>query len=284
MKISIALCEGAQDIAFVSKILFSFGFVNYDNDIESFLKPLNELFLSIFNKESISNRKLGFNEDSYLLPRASLIQDTHLVLFHNMNSDTTTKPRYEVIDQYNRLFNSKAKLFVHEVVDIEAEYILFYDADDLGVDGRIRFVKDNFCAKYEIEAEAVAHGVKTDGKDFKLGCYVFHDDVSKKGTLENELTQMIKKGIKENVDLIINAETFVDSNILAASRCRKYSPTDDCYIKSSRFCREKAVISVAGQTQFSGASNAVIIANSDFIKKDDIVNNDKCKDIFRLFL
>ncbi|WP_026395142.1 DUF3226 domain-containing protein [Acetobacterium malicum] len=283
MKISIALCEGTHDIAFISKILYSFGFESYENSISGFPKPLNQLFLTIFNNEKISDRKLGFHEDSYLIPRASLIKDNHLILFHNMNSDTTTKPRYDVIDQYNKLFGSKANLFIQGAVEIETEYILFYDADELGIEGRVDFIKDNFCSKYSIDEKKVEHGVKMDCSGFKFGCYVFHDEVSKKGTLERQLNNMFKCGCIENTNLINNAEEFVDNNILNKERCRKYSPGTDSYVKSSRFSREKAIISVVGQTQFSGASNSVIIANSDFIKKNDIINDQKCKEIFSLF-
>jgi len=40
---------------------------------------------------------------------------------------------------------------------------------------------------------------------------------------------------------------------------------------------------VAGQLQFSGSSNSVIIANSDYIKKADILNNAHCQNIMQLF-
>ncbi|WP_171899529.1 hypothetical protein [Candidatus Marithrix sp. Canyon 246] len=46
-------------------------------------------------------------------------------------------------------------------------------------------------------------------------------------------------------------------------KCNNKSVTEG----NPQFKKQKSVISIAGQLQFSGSSNAVIIANSDYIKK-----------------
>ena len=50
-----------------------------------------------------------------------------------------------------------------------------------------------------------------------------------------------------------------------------------------QFREAKFIISIAGQLQFSASSNSVIIANSDYIQKKDILDNKICTDIKTLF-
>lgn len=73
-----------------------------------------------------------------------------------------------------------------------------------------------------------------------------------------------------NKDIFENSESFISNNKSATEG-------------NLQFKKQKSVISIAGQLQFSGSSNAVIIANSDYIKKDDILKNTHCRNIIKLF-
>ena len=89
-----------------------------------------------------------------------------------------------------------------------------------------------------------------------------------------------------NQNIFKNSQDFIAANLLSEERQRKFVCTNkEEKVKGSiQFKEEKSVISIAGQLQFSGSTNAVIIANSDYIKKDDIENNQVCNNIIKMFL
>jgi len=97
-KVIIVFCEGQQDIAFLSKILFCDGFQAYDKTLDDFIEPLNKQYKTQLSKIEIGDRKLGFNSD-YMIPSVALNKSEDiLVLFHNLNGDSRTKERGNILD------------------------------------------------------------------------------------------------------------------------------------------------------------------------------------------
>ncbi|WP_319202256.1 hypothetical protein [uncultured Ilyobacter sp.] len=57
----------------------------------------------------------------------------------------------------------------------------------------------------------------------------------------------------------------------------------EAYRGESKFYHEKSMISVAGQLQFSGMSNAVIISKSDLLNKESLMSSCHVNEILELF-
>lgn len=280
VKISVALCEGTHDIAFLSKILYANNFDRYKANISEYPSPLNQLFVRKFEEEQIADRKLGMHADSVFIPSVAMVKNGNLVLFHNMNGDSTTEERHKVIDQYNRL--KEIPFLEEELNSMEFEYLIFYDADDIGVEGRINFIRDNFCRKYSIPEDEVGQAMKNGTGEIILGSYVFYDrgNVEKTGTLEDLLLRLMKS---DNEEIFRNAQRYMDENTLPEDRTKFYFPNIDGYKGKKKFKSKKSLIAISGQLQFSGSDNAVIIAKSDYITQRDILNDQFCVEMKKLF-
>ncbi len=126
----------------------------------------------------------------------------------------------------------------------------------------------------------IKHHEITEADDHQWGCYIFHKD-DKGGCLEDVLLGLMRP---TNETVFEQAESFISSNRLKPQeRECEYKPHNGKYKNKCKFKDKKSIISVAGQLQISGMGNSVIIARSDFIKKDDILNSPVCNDIIKLF-
>jgi len=124
-----------------------------------------------------------------------------------------------------------------------------------------------------------------------FGCYVFHDVTSsdKTGDLEDLLLLLMNqernRGIFEKAYSFLNdgRNLLIGLNEENKNRDKEYDPLYDRYTSSHKYKAKKSWISVAGQLQLSGMQNAVIILKSDYITKQDILENDECSIIASLF-
>jgi hypothetical protein len=272
--ITIVFCEGQHDIAFLSKILYVHGYKEYDKKLKVFKEPLGEQYLNILREEKyISKKKLGFNP-IYKIPSVALYKDNkELVLFHNMGGDGRASEREELLLMYK---NIQTKEDDFSSFNLNFKFLYFFDADTSNVQDRIDILNK------ELElSKCIEHNIILNVDSYKWGCYVFH-----KGTVGGYLEDVLLDLMKPTNETIFkNAEDFISSNTLTpVIRQSEYKPFDDDYEKTCKFKDKKSIISVAGQLQFSGMANAVIIAKSDFIKKDDILNSSICNDIIKMFL
>jgi len=270
--ITIVFCEGQHDIAFLSKILYVHGYKEYNKKLKVFKKPLGEQYLSILREEkNISEKKLGFNP-IYKIPSIALYKDNELVLFHNMGGDGRVTERAELLSMYKNL---QAEEDDFSSFDLNFKFLYFFDADTSTVQDRLDELNQELALTQEIE-----HNIILNVDSYHWGCYVFH-----KGTVGGYLEDVLLDLMKPTNETIFeNTEAFISSNILnPIERRSEYKPFSDTYNNKCKFKDKKSIISVAGQLQFSGMANAVIISKSDFIKKDDILNSNVCNDIMKMF-
>jgi hypothetical protein len=270
--ITIVFCEGQHDIAFLSKILYIHGYKEYKKKLKVFKEPLGEQYLSILREEkNISEKKLGFNP-IYKIPSVALYKDNELVLFHNMGGDGKATERKELLSMYQNL---QAEEDDFSSFNLNFKFLYFFDADTSTVDQRINELDQELALSKNIE-----HNIILNVDSYSWGCYVFHKGAVG-GYLEDILLDLMKP---DNEEIFQNTEAFISSNILTPiERQSEYKPFDNIYNNKCKFKNKKSIISVAGQLQFSGMANAVIIAKSDFIKKDDILNSEVCNNIMKLF-
>ena len=102
MIVSVVLCEGAHDIAFISKILCANGCEEYKAKVNDYPYPIGEQIRNNYAKDSIGEKRIGNGPDSPYVPKAVYRKGEKLIIFHNMNGDGDTKSRTELIEQYRK--------------------------------------------------------------------------------------------------------------------------------------------------------------------------------------
>jgi hypothetical protein len=283
MKYIIALCEGQHDISFISKILLTNSFNPHNKKISKFEKIISNLFTNIYKDKKIGDMKLGFNSD-HLIPSVALISkdESKTVFIHKTNGDASVKERKEIVQQYISImpqdeyndeddFDEESFSFTP---DLDLRFLFFLDADDKTVDDRVKILNSEFDVEMK-NAEV------TNDNNIDWGVYIYHNGTDGNNTLENILLDMM---ISNNQYIFNNAKNYIDTTAhLLENRQYEYKSKDNTYNTSNKFKEKKSLISIAGQLQFSGMNNSVIIAKSDYIKKDDILNNNYCQAINRLF-
>jgi hypothetical protein len=275
----IVFCEGEHDIAFLTRILLAQGFSPYSKKVKDFDKPLSALYKNNLGNKNISDYEFKFQRPKRKVPFSVLTKGESLVIFHNFDGDGNfcNDGAKSIIKMYLNLNNDNIRK-IQNYKKLNYRFLYFLDSDDQGVDARLEFLKQSLKLPYLNSHEIIVKD------DYELGCYIFHDEshTDKHGKLENILLQLMKL---ENEAIFENALAFIENNNLERERKRKFICTDNQeeHLGAVQFKKDKSVISSAGQLQFSGVSNAVIIANSDYIQKDNLLANRHCIDIAKLF-
>lgn len=278
-KVIITFCEGDHDIAILSKLLSIHGFLPYRKKVKDFPKPFDNFYMNILSKNSIEDSEFKFQRPNKYIPFVVFSKKDVLVIFHNLGGDghIQSGETASIIERYVEL-NEEALRKVEKYDEIDFRFLYFLDADDIGVDGRLREVADL------LQLESIEHYEIKSKDSFEVGCYVFHDkkNASKCGKLEDLLLDLM---IPNNDEIFINSANFIDNyEPTLLNRQKEYiCSTDGRYRGSVQFKKEKSIISIAGQLQFSGVNNSVIIARSDYIRASDIEGSSCCKDIMKLF-
>jgi hypothetical protein len=277
-KYIIVFCEGEHDIAFLSRILYVNGFKPYKEKVKDFDKPLNDLYIKNLSDKKIENMKFKFQRPQRKIPYAVLKKDNLMVVFHNFDGDGnfTNGGANTIIKMYLDL-NKENMRKISNYKKLDYRFLFFFDADDKGIAIRVGEINS------ELDLSAKLEHNKINTIDLhEWGCYVFHKDKNS-GDLEYILLDLMKQN---NENIFINSEKFIEQNILENARQKRYicNNNEEKFNGAIQYKKEKSIISIAGQLQFSGSSNAVIIANSDYIKKSDILNNIHCINISKLFI
>ena len=89
---------------------------------------------------------------------------------------------------------------------------------------------------------------------------------------------------EENSSVLGKAVDFLSENALSPERTKEYDPRQDKYMGGKKYKFKKSQIAVAGQLQFSGMNNSVIILKSDYIKQKAILQDNECRKIAELIL
>ncbi|MEM6248824.1 hypothetical protein [Shewanella vaxholmensis] len=271
-KVFVVFCEGQHDISFISRVLKAHGFSGYDRKIREFLKPLNKQFSSILESRKISDYKLGFNSE-YKIPSVALNKGGDLVLFHNMGGDSKYGNIIELIKMYSLL---KGDDDFTRGIGIDFRFIFTFDADELGIGGRVAEVNGNL--NYD---NPILHGSVIDSNGYELACYIFHNDENG-GDLEDIIIGLVTE---TEGGILNSSRDFIDNNKLDLDRTKEFVCTDieRRHKAATKFKYKKSQISIAGQLQFSGMNNSVFISNTDFITYEQLTTNPHCVCIKSLF-
>jgi len=263
--IIITLCEGQDDIAFLSSEKLEEITNDSNEKLENFIKPFNSLFLQKLKEKEINN--FGFIPSNYLVPSVVLFKEEKYIFFHNLNGDGRHSEINNILKMYENLISNEDDWSSY---DFEYQFLLFFDADNKGIQKREEEISK--LLKIELKHNELKNN---------YGLYIFNKNGY--GTLEDILLELMKK---ENEIIFESAQKYIQENKFEnENRTKEYvcSDIEEKYKGSSKFYEKKSIISVAGQLQFSAKSNSVIIEKSDFIKKSDLLNNETCKEIIKLF-
>lgn len=264
-KITIVFCEGQHDIAFLSKILFAHEYKKYDKKLDKFLKPFGNQYFELIKTTEISDKKLGYQSD-YKIPSVSLYKDDNLILFHNMGGDMKSIERVEVLNMYLKLVNKDNDFTAS--YNFEYKFLYFLDSDEKTIEERVQELNSELALTTPLQHNKLVFDMHN------YGCYIYS------GVLEDILLDLMKPFNDTYFD---NSKNYIDTNPINNDRQKEFKCFEETYKSGNKFKEKKSIISIAGQLQFSGMNNSVIIANSDYIKKDDILNNAHCQNIIKFF-
>ena len=280
-KYIIVFCEGDHDVAFLSRILLIDGFIAYDKKVKDFIQPLNKLYIGALKEKKIEDSKFKFKRANVLVPYAVFQKEETLVIFHNLGGDgnilngTANKISETYLNQNDEILREAG-----EYKALTYRFLYFLDADDEGITTRVTELNDML----KIDKKDLEHCSLITKDNHEIGCCIFHDKKSDKktGKLENILLDLMPPS---NEKIFESARKFITEFKLEDYRQKKFICTNIKEKETGKvqFRKEKSIISIAGQLQFSGSSNSVIIANSDYIQKKDILDNYICTDIITLF-
>lgn len=278
-KYIIVFCEGDHDIAFLIRLLFVEGFTSYEKKVREFPKPLDDLYKTNLANKKIEDIEFKYQKPNQKVPYTVLFKEQTLVIFHNLGGDgNILNGKAQSIEKQYIELNDKARLEIEGYEKLNYRFLYFLDADEEGVATRITQLRE------KLEASKLQHYELSLKDNYEIGCAIFYktDDVNTKGKLENILLELMKS---ENDTIFDSSQTFIEEHKHPELRQKKFicNDMDEKYDGSTNFKEDKSIISIAGQLQFSGSNNSVIIANSDYIKKEDILNNGHCQKIIKLF-
>ncbi len=278
-KIIIAFCEGDHDIAFLCRILSVNGFTPYKKKVKNFITPLNKFYTKSLPDNKIEDYEFRFKRPNPIIPFVCMADDNNLIIFHNLSGDGNilNGQAEKIMTKYLNL-NDPAIRKVGKYDELNYRFLFFLDADNTGVDKRLEEMNGL------LGTDNLLHHKILETANYELSCYIFHngEHASKEGNLEDILLDLMTT---DNTGIFKNSDKYLSDNKLTENRQKEFisNQDDERYKGRIQFKMKKSIIAVSGQLQFSGSSNSVIIAKSDFITKNDITSNSCCDNIITLF-
>ena len=300
--ITIALCEGPHDTAFLYRILKTRCF----NRFEGILLELPNVISGfiIEKNKTIEYDKLTINSlKNKFVPNKIMYKDEELILLYSIGGDkdpVNDSKNTRLIILKHFLENIKSKVedssnfgdsFISETNNKEPFYykfLFFYDADE-DKEEKLNIINKNL---FKVDISDTVEHNKIKKKDgFSLGAYIFSDS-NNKGALEDILFTLMKK---DNEEIFDKANEYYkkylnkDNNMDDRPRTKRLSTECiDGIPKDKRKDRKqedekKSVICIAGQLQKKGKANTVIIEDSDYLNLDKIQNSTELQDIANFF-
>lgn len=261
-KIISILCEGPHDVAFITKILKSNGFVNNEKlKLSEYPKPINDLLINEATNTKVEDLNIQEVRQSFL-PSSTLQkgEDIYLFLF-SLGGDTRSSARVDYLRKLSAFIPTEEGE-IDPFPEIELGLIYFFDADNKGISNRMQKINEEIKAVFH-DIDLSENGQIKSFNRFKIGCYIFAEAETGLGNLENIVLPIMKI---QNELIFDDAEKFLDQHYIK-ERCK------------SKYDKSKSLIGLCGQLQKSGGSNVVCISQSDYINDEKIVQNQTCVDI-----
>lgn len=264
-KILLILCEGAHDVAFLYRILYlGLSAKNIESrKITQFDTNLSNYFIKTLKNYNYEDGNL-LGKPKMPIPLELVREGNKTQIFvYGLGGDTQIKNWKNTIQAYQDLINSE-----HEDKKYQISLALFFDADKEGSEHRLKTTQDYFRELLpELDTITLNKNIVTTSSYKKIGLNIFADD-NGTGNLESILIPLMSEG---NEDIFDNAASYFDTNF------------DKKRVKKNNAKKEKSMIGIAGNLQYSGVANNSIIKQSDYITKEKIEKSIECQKIIQFF-
>lgn len=263
-KLSVVLCEGPHDVAFIAKILKADEYRSKENlPLQDYPKPISSMFINEVKETNIE--ELRFQEVRRArLPSAILQREQHFVFLYAVGGDSRGDIRQTLLSTLISFIPEEGEIEILPK-DTELNLLYFLDADNLGIAERVDQINKELQNTIGVKP---FNGVGLSNyKTLGLGIYIFSADEGL-GKLEDLLMPLMEE---HNENIFKEARAFYDNFYDADRDKRKKSD------------QSKATIGISGQLQKAGMTNSVIIGQSDYITSEKIKSNDKCLEILTFF-
>jgi len=265
MKITIVLCEGPHDTAFLSRMLRGDGYGNYCEQIKGYPTCIRG-FLTKQLKSSVSGeKKLQESRIVMLMPSYALERNGNLLFLFNLGGDSRRERRKTILNHFIELYSGEP--MEKGIQDDQLRIAFVYDADEKSVDERLKEVKEEIKGLLSGVSVSIGQGQWSSVGSIAWGAYIFAGS-NRQGRLE---------------DLVLPA--MKDTCPEAFGAAEQYLDRRDSYGLPSEmgkgYDRGKSLISIIGQLEKSGCANAAIIEQSHFIDNDKLMAYSTIKEIIR---
>lgn len=264
----MVFCEGPHDVAF-NRMVFK-KVMGYELERVQFSKmpaPLNNLFKQTVNNHAASDMSLDMAHKFFLPDSVLRKDDVMVLLFNTGGKDCFDKVRSLLSDYVPMLgYADTFSVEGQEVVN-NVGYVFSYDCDALGINAAVEMVSREYGAVNE-ERFIDQEWVGLDNESIKLSgnkMVVVWGENSQRGTLEDVISPMFsgsEKCREEYKVLDATLSQVFDWDIDAEDETRSTA-------EASKF--KKAVLTALGQRKKPGSSLNVIIEQSGFIGRDELL-------------
>ena len=300
-KITIALCEGPHDTAFLYRILKTKCFKSFKEALDKLPKVVGDFIISKNKMVDYNLLKIDSLKNDFV-PYKIMYKDEELILLYSLGGDKDGKEeeknkrlvilkhffgniKEEVEDKSNY-----GKSFVSDSNNNSFKYkfLFFYDADE-NKDEKLAIV-NTYLEKMNI-SDTLGHNEIKRKEGYSIGTYIFSNE-SDRGALEDILFNLMKS---TNEVIFNKAEEYYnfyinkDNNMEKMSRTKRLSTecidgvASDKRKDSKQEDEKKSIISIAGQLQKKGKSNVVIIEDSDYLNLEKLNSSEKVQEIASFF-
>jgi hypothetical protein len=281
-------CEGPHDVAFIYKILKTLGYKsNNATLIGDFPPPFNGLLKSEVEKTDIEGLNLTQVRRT-LLPSETMIKEDKYLFLYSLGGDGSANIRQETFAKLNNFIPKEGEIIRDRLPEgTSLSVVYLFDADDDGIVRRINLINNEINMVFQTENKTLfqknASWIRVN--EIQIGAYIFTGADNNTGKLENILIPLMSEAndvIFENATNYINTHHNDDRLFPLKIRETDNNITEVRSTKKKdkfKLDAKKSVIGAAGQLQRSGASNVVIIRDSDYITLKKINSNNKCVEI-----
>lgn len=268
----IVFCEGPHDAEFLARVLRVL--TNCENHtgkkLRDYPMALGRYYEGALKNIPFSDKNKNSVFSDIPLPVILQQSDQNFVLVHSMGGDSTWAKAKPVFQGFLDLADSST------FGDFKVSFALFYDCDEHGIKAREEKARGHLIEIFPTDGKALGtlvHGsfVKL-SNDIMTGAFIFVAGDENKGDLEDIMLPIMRQDEtnKPNANIFQEIEKFVD-NFFDEGR------------NQDKFNRKKSVIGIAGQLQFSGVANTVVIQKSDYLSDNKIRNSPQVKEIAAFF-
>ncbi len=278
-KVIILFTEGDHDAAFIYRMLKANGFTKYSKAIKDFPKPLDQLLASDVLNTSVPDESLQ-NARTRFLPSNVVTVDDNLLLIYSLQGESRGDKRIKLIEALNSL-NTKDPNEIQAMAGVTLAALYFLDSDDKGIAARLKEINLELQAIFsEVQFEPItSNGSIQTIDDVIVGAYIFVEDGSEYGKLEDVLLPIMEIG---NEDIFDKARQFLsihESTSLFKGRIEYNVDASIKKVHGEKYHPKKSLIGTIGQLQKSGKSNTVCISDASYLNDAKLGESLVCKNI-----